>query len=270
MLSELPREPARWQLARALEARSNGDKEQAAALLEEVFQEFPDDPMLLIQRAEWRVEDKQVEAGIQDADLALKLAGEDRDWLEIHSSFLQNAGRHELAVEDWKKINVISQRTGKPARESALNGLAYAQALAQLDLDQALMNVEQALELTPDHPMILDTRGYILYLKQDFEAALADFMKSIATLEKIVPREKRSPTDTALESRLASSMPKSVRDMSEPTGRVERIARLVRGLAVIYYHRGLVLLALGREEEANADLKRVRELTGREPDETLF
>src|SRR5687768_15460332 len=179
LLAELPYEPARWKLARALEARDGGEKERAELLLTEAFRTFPNDPMLLMQRAEWRLEDKQLEKAIEDADLALQMAGENRDWLVIHSSFLQSAGRHARAVEDWKKINAISQRTGKPPRELALNGLAYSQALAQTDLDQALINIEQALEFRPNDPMMLDTRGYILYLKQQFEPALADFMRSI-------------------------------------------------------------------------------------------
>jgi hypothetical protein len=42
------------------------------------------------------------------------------------------------------------------------------------------------------------------------------------------------------------------------------------GVAVVRYHRALVLKALGREEDAKKDLERARELIGREPDDQLF
>ena len=44
----------------------------------------------------------------------------------------------------------------------------------------------------------------------------------------------------------------------------------MRNTAVIHYHRSLVLSALGREEDAKKDREIVRELAGKEPDETLF
>ena len=43
-----------------------------------------------------------------------------------------------------------------------------------------------------------------------------------------------------------------------------------QGIAVVRYHRALVLKALGRENDAQNDLDRARQLIGREPDEKLF
>ena len=270
LLAEVPFEPARWKLAQALEARSHGEKERADALLEEAFQTFPRDPVLLMQRAEWRLEDKQIEKAIEDADLALEVAGENRDWLAIHASFMQTAGRPAAAVEDWKKIDAISVRTGRPSREEALNGLAYFQALANMNLDQALANVEQALELSPGEIGMLDTRGYILYLQKQYEPALADLMKAISLIERDVAQGQRFLAANPPNPRLVQSAPKSIRDNSKNVGNAERISNLIRNAAVIYYHRALVLQALDRDDEAEADLARVRELIGREPDETLF
>jgi hypothetical protein len=43
-----------------------------------------------------------------------------------------------------------------------------------------------------------------------------------------------------------------------------------QGVAVVRYHRALVLKALGREKDAQADLDRAKKLIDREPDEKLF
>jgi hypothetical protein len=42
------------------------------------------------------------------------------------------------------------------------------------------------------------------------------------------------------------------------------------GVAVVRYHRALVLEKLGRHAEAKYDRARAKQLIGREPDETLF
>jgi hypothetical protein len=43
-----------------------------------------------------------------------------------------------------------------------------------------------------------------------------------------------------------------------------------RSVAVIHYHRSLVLSALDRKDDAEKDVEIARKIIGREPDETLF
>src|SRR5262245_62336493 len=56
-----PREVGRWKLAAALDLRAEGKNEQAYAQLTEAARWFPDNPMLILQRADWRQEDCQKE-----------------------------------------------------------------------------------------------------------------------------------------------------------------------------------------------------------------
>src|SRR5262245_27663885 len=95
--------------------------------------------------------DGQRDEAMDDCDRMLELGKESAEWLQVHAQFLQNAGEFVRAVGDWKKINELSQRSGIPRRQEALNGLAYAQALAEIDLDDALENVNQALELQTEN-----------------------------------------------------------------------------------------------------------------------
>ena len=103
---------------------------------------------------------------VADCDRMLELGGDEEEWLKVHALFLQNMGDFVQAVDDWKRLDALSQRSGRPSRAEALNGLAYAQALANVDLDEALKNVNQALALqTENNAAILDTRGYVYHLK---------------------------------------------------------------------------------------------------------
>jgi tetratricopeptide (TPR) repeat protein len=177
--------------------------------------------------------------------------------------FLQKAGQFKKAVQDWKELEKLSERNGNPSRSTALNGLAYAQALAQQDLDDALMNVNKALALSPDNPAILDTRGYLLYLTKEYEAALVDMNGAVNGLAPLAARLKPDDKQSHWERILRSSV----------SARVELEnyeLNFDRTIAVLHYHRALILLALGREKDAEADLARVRQLIGQEPDETLF
>src|SRR6478752_2128527 len=115
------------------------------------------------------------------------LAGEESyRWLIVHASFVQHAGDFASAVEDWKKIEQFSLRSGIPSRATALNGIAYAQALAKTNLNKALESANEALELARDNPNILDTRGYIHFQREEYADALADLDLAVPGLDKEV------------------------------------------------------------------------------------
>jgi tetratricopeptide (TPR) repeat protein len=271
-----PREIGRWKLAAALDLRAEGKKEQAYAQLTEATRWFPDNPLLMLQRADWRLEDGQKEEAIADADRMLELGKESYQWLVVHSHFMQTAGEHERAVDDWKKIDRESQRTGRPDRATALNGLAYARALAEVDLDEALENVNEALELAPGNPAILDTRGFLLYLKggaSSLARALKDLDLAVKGMEQElggIRRQVKGPEKTADRFSLLQARPKTWREAWPGSDLASARESAIRGAAVMHYHRALVFEALGRTDGAEADREAARKLIGKEPDETLF
>ena len=251
-----PQEIAAWHLVAAQEERAGGDKERAYARLADAFRWSPKDPRLLLQRAAWKFEDGQNEEALEDANRAAELSREHYAALMVRAQIYQRLGRHAEAVEDWKVINRLSQTRGTPPRAEALNGLAYARAIGKLDLKEASKNVAEALELVPDSPAIRDTRGYLLHLQGLHEGALVDLNAAVEGMEDdFAQRPKDAEPDRSLISA----------DV-DLTG----LHRPEEGVAVVRYHRALVLKALGRDEEAKKDLDRARELIGREPDDKLF
>jgi tetratricopeptide (TPR) repeat protein len=273
---QAPLEIGRWHLAAALNLRGKGEKDAAYEELAAAMVWFPKSPELLLQRAEWRLEDGRRAEALADCDRMLELGGNQENWLKAHAQFFQNAGEFALAVDDWKKIEELSQRSGNPPRSEALNGLAYAQALANIELDEALNNVNQALELQPvSNEAILDTRGYIFHLQERNALALADLDLAVKGMDEYVQQVGKvlvgQDSLPPQSKRLISSGPKTLLEIYPSRGTVaHRFASLTRSAAVIHYHRSLVLAALGRNDEADQERAIARQLIGREPDETLF
>lgn len=259
----VPQEMSGWHLGEAQERRAAGRKDEAYKSLAKAIEWLPDNPKLLIQRAAWRLEDREYEKALADCDEAVALT-DDRSTadqylvLSTRSQILQHLGRHAEAIEDWKTLNRLSQTRGEPPRERTLNGLAYARAVGKLDLPEALKNVAEALEADPGSPAIRDTRGYLLHLQGLNEAALSDLDAAVRGMEAEYELLSKQTPEVRRQSLLSAGIDLS--GLNKPE----------QGVAVVRYHRALVLQALGRHDDAKKDLDRVRELIGREPDEKLF
>jgi tetratricopeptide (TPR) repeat protein len=164
---------------------------------------------------------------------------------------LQHLGRHAESIADWEKLVKLRADAAARRRAEALNGLAYARAVAQTDLDQALREVEQALQLVGDNPAMLDTRGYIQVLRGDLEAAKTDLEVAVAGVEQQLQKATATP------------------DYVDRREYERDLRNLKQSVAVIRYHRALLCDQLGQAEPAAADRRRVREL-GFEPNDDLF
>jgi tetratricopeptide (TPR) repeat protein len=275
-----PREVGRWHMAKALNLRSKGDKDAAYQELQRAIDWFPKNPELVLHRAEWRLDDGERDEAFADCDKMLEMGGSRELWLKAHGTFLQNASEFVRAVEDWKKLDEQSRLSGSPSRPDALNGWAYAQALADVELDDALEHVNEALELVPEsermsnaRAAMLDTRGFIFHLQGKNELALADLNRAIKVYDVVLPALRASLKDDEKgpEDKLTGSQPKSLIDAdSSRATNAQRLASHARSIAVVHYHRALILAALGRQQEADADRAIAKQLIGREPDETLF
>ena len=272
-ITQIPREVGRWHLASAIQHRAKGEAEAAFQELEAANYWFPNSPELLLQRAEWKLEDGKREEALADCDVMLAAGDESYLWLSVHASFLQHAGNFVDAVGDWKKIEQFSQRSGIPNQATALNGIAYAQALTKSDLDEALKNVNEALELARGNPNILDTRGYIHFLQDDYDAALTDLDLAVIGLDKeveLADEVVKQDSMPQLYRKVVGSKPKRLLEIDPPRDAPYRRGLVATAAAVVHYHRFLVLDALDRKDDAKKDWEIARELIGREPDETLF
>lgn len=145
--------------------------------------------------------------------------------------------RRDDATEELAQLEQKLAKSREP--QSNINNIvAYFLALIGSDLDRALQLSEQAVAADKTNAAFLDTRAYVQYRHGNHDLALPDAEHAVDLME---------------------------REYNKSPGQYE----LRKNLAVIVYHRSLVLDALEKSAEAERDRARVREL-GFEPDERLF
>jgi tetratricopeptide (TPR) repeat protein len=243
----VPREIARWHVAVAMEKHSAGDAEQAIARLDKALEWDAESDWIYRQRGDWHVEAGRYEAAIEDYSRAVGLAPEDpRNYMQ-RSVARQHLGQHDRSIEDWQQIEKLLEAGTAQHRAIAWNGLAYARALGNTDLDQALEDVNRALDIFGPDPAMLDTRGFIQFLRGELDAARQDLEQAVEAIEL---------------QHAALTRQRSYSDYQEHQQRLKQHAHSV---AVLRYHRALVYEKLGKRELAEQDLRRVRQL-GHEPD----
>ncbi len=326
---EAPRELARWRMAAAVEHQRNGDLQASLAGMDSAIELDSRSADLFRRRSQFRLEAalleenpdnerRALEASLADADRAIELAGEDPQYLLQRSLVLQHLGRHDEAVADW---NVIVRIVGRQpfwlqmlndSNEqlySAYNGRAYARALGDIEHEEAMTEIEAALDHQPGDPMWLDTRGYLHWQQAERHARQAEKYAELAmghsrNYESDEERRELEPHQEELTSELqlqegelrrqASELRAAMIDfnaavsgaewqyaqwdvvverdkwaITDPRLVARRRRELERSVAVIRYHRALVWQKLNADYYAERDLRRVREL-GFEPGDDLF
>ncbi len=210
----------------------------------------PDQPEWYLHRGRVRLELGELADSLQDFNRFLKSAPTKADGYLARSMVWQRLGQHGKAIDDLTKaIGYLP-----PDEPLGWNNRAYARAIAGVDLQQALEDVQKAIKLADrDTAAYFDTRGYIYYLLGDYRSALTDMDHAVWLAQN------RANQMTALLA--AHNIHPAV---------VRRVRRLLdEELAVIYTHRGMVREKLGMVAEAQADIDLGREL-GYNPDRGVF
>jgi tetratricopeptide (TPR) repeat protein len=88
-----------------------------------------------------------------------------------------------LNAADMKRVDLLEQDLGKilltnPQHADALNALGYTLADQTDRLQEAKGYIEQALELKPDSPAVLDSMGWVEYRLGNMQAALEHLQKA--------------------------------------------------------------------------------------------
>ncbi len=250
-----PKEVSRWYVALATERQLDGDLPGAEQALT-IAARWDDDPAsVLLQRGDLLVDQGRYEEALEDYADALQLNPDDLMARFKQTVALQHLGRHAEAIEEWLEIKTSWQDRGQEVFASVLNGLAYARALGNSDLESALDEVNRALQFgsrrTESRAAKLDTRGYIHFLRGDYPAARQDLDRAIELVERVLTEARGE---------------KTYHDVREHQ---RRLNRLKHHLAVMYYHRALLFESWEKLELADGDLRRVRDL-GFEPGDHLF
>ncbi len=248
---EGPAEVARWYQAAATELWLAGDKAAALARLDTAIHWAPDQADGFVCRADWRLEDREFLKASEDYSVAIERDPAHAGALIGRSQAYQYLGRHQDAIQDWKRLLELGRAAPGRQRAVLLNGLAYAQALGNVELKEALENILQAINLAGENSAMLDTRGYIHYCAGKYQLAQPDLDLAVAGMEREV------------------KMMETTRDYVDQREFERQLRETRKSLAVIRYHRALLLEKLGKPKEAESDLRRVREL-GYEPNPNLF
>ncbi len=253
----LNHELARWRIAAGLEEWLNENLSAAVAALDRAAETAPDYPRIYELRSQWRLYAGDYAGALADAQRLLELAPHNAEGYRLQADALVYLRRPAEAVETWLKFAEREKEQRGAIQAVTLNGVAYFRALAQSDLDTALEEINQAIKRLGADPALLDTRGYIQYLRKEYEAALEDMDPAVIAAER-----QRNKLRTEQHTLVGLSV-------KDPRAVAWEMKLIDRNVAVIRYHRGLLFEALGRTAEAERDFRRVREL-GHEPGPALF
>ena len=266
----MPAEIARWYAAAAAEAELDADDQRAVQRLGQALRWRPDDPDLLVRRAELRLRLNDRTGSLDDSERALQLTvgGQQVEALEQRIAVFQRMGNHRAALQDADRL--LELVAAAPNRElqlshgrilaypGALNNRAYACALAERNIEQGLEDIQLAFDLigSEEDSALLDTRGYLMFLAGDLDRALTDMERAVrmAEAERLAFQRLRSAQrNRGIDPRL-----------------LDRHSQLLdQSRAVLYHHRGLVYQQLGRETEAERDLTLAQEL-GYDPERGIW
>jgi tetratricopeptide (TPR) repeat protein len=251
---EWPEEQLRWKVARAVEARLQGNKDEALTAIDEILRDNPKNVAVLLLRVQWQIEDGQGDRALADVETAYEATGR-RGLLLARNGVGTAVGRYAEAARDADTL-LKDIGTNRPDRRAnMLNLAAYTRAIGNIELKRALEQANEALKLATEeqHIALYDTRGFIYYRLKRYPEALTDLDLAIREVDAEFAAWKAAHPHEAFRPENA--------DFSTRFN--------FRGWSVIYYHRGLVYQALENTEKAEADFKQVREW-GFEPIEELY
>ncbi|MCO6454747.1 MAG: hypothetical protein J5I93_05550 [Pirellulaceae bacterium] len=195
-------------------------------------------------------------------------------------------------------VRLTVRKLNETQQIDVYNGRAYARAVANQQLPDGLADVRHSIELLGENVAVLDTRGYLYFLLDDLDSARMDLDRATVLAEQYYaeasqpfgPRRQQDDQPAgdgqagdgqAGDGQAGDGQPPAEDGQAEldersepprePTGALrhrfldaremarfrQEVAELV---AVVRYHRALVLERLGELPAAQADRDRVVEL----------
>lgn len=189
---------------------------------------------LLLIRAELQHSKQDFAASLADIEQVLTIKPNDEYAQRFRIDLLYRTRRHREAVA--AATEMLERRIGDEAEN--LNTRAYARAVGNFELEEALKDVDRALDERPESASFLDTRGYVLFRLGRHQEALDELERAIALTEK--QREE------------FEQLGKNLSNDKKPD--YDRRHKLFdEHLAVMYHHRGEVHEKLGHADEAKKD-----------------
>jgi len=251
------RDSAEQAVAWAAKSLPNGDFAAALEKPESALAEAPLLGVALRLRGEVSLARDELERSLADYNTLVSFNPHLAAAYRGRAVVLQRLGRHREAIDDTtRSVELLPD-----GDSDALNARAYTRALANLELEEALLDVERALTELPQRPLdiaetsdfvntirivnTIDTRGYVRYLLGDYRPALVDMDDALRAFEPVWEQAQQPSVAPRLRQGLQHS------------------------LAVMHQHRGLIHEKLGNAAEARVDLQRAQEL-GYDPEKGVY
>lgn len=199
----------------------------------------PENTELLIIRAQLRRINKDYAGCLSDAELAAKLKPTDHDAQSLRRQMYHYLHEHRKVVDVSTELLTDSKEGSE--RAILLNDRAYARALGDFELNEALADIDEALSLSAnDNSSLIDTRAYVLFRLKKYPEAIKEFDRAIGLTEK---------AHLQLEQVVAGGNMQR-RNWKEYNAQLKMIEET---LAVMYHHRGEVYEQQGKTTEAKKD-----------------
>lgn len=136
-------ERAKWNLAKAMNLRAEGELEEAISLVQVAMEQSPGDGKIRFHLAKLLSENGQGEFGVDLCNCHLSRFPDDPQAHATRRLCLQYLGRFDETLADYKRG--ISGHVSKTSME--LNNLAYFRALANEDIEKAAKEIQKAIDL---------------------------------------------------------------------------------------------------------------------------
>ena len=159
------------QLGRLDESR--GTLQQAASAQANLSQN--DRVVLLIAEAQLLSDAGKVDAAMDLLERKLAAQPDNPELLYESAMMSEKLNRYDILERNLRKLIQL-----KPDHAHAYNALGYSLADRGIGLEEAQRLIEKALELAPEDPFILDSKGWLLYRRGDQDGAVDFLNKALA------------------------------------------------------------------------------------------
>ncbi len=106
-----------------------------------------------------------------------------------YGATLERAGRHEDADRQLRRSIDMTPESEVEFLANSLNYLGYMWADLGTHLDEAEKLIGRALELAPENPAFLDSRGWLLHKQGKSKEALAELQRAEALMPELSPED---------------------------------------------------------------------------------
>jgi len=169
------------ELGRAAALRKSGKPDAAIEVLEQLAKRFGDLPIVHSTLGDVLRQQDRFEEAVAAYDRAIELTREG----EAGAWFLYYARAISLErMKDWPRAEADFRRALElnPGQPQVLNYLGYSMVEMQINLDEALEMIEQAVAASPDSGYIVDSLGWVLYRQGRYEEAVSHMERAVELL----------------------------------------------------------------------------------------